>query len=549
MEPIISKLQEGVKYPRFERDATTIINDLVEHITKERGVYSSSIEPNPNEHKVWFNTNNNTLNIYENGKWNTISGQGGGSSSGAHFFNAVLGGTTNNVSGIISGGTISGATISGGTLTGTINATNATISGGNIDINQIKAKSIETPYIRLTSGSTNKSIQLLGDNYVFNGKLADSTLFHSIDLNHGSIAGLTSIKTLSYTGLSIEPYDVTSTGTPITIHGRAAGIDIIADSTAHVNIECITKLNWIKGSSNGYMMTFNTTNNTINSNYDTFNIANGNIKLTSGLISGSANINLTLSGTISGGTISGVTISGGTINGGFITGSTTINGATISGAAISGGNIYGAYINATGAYMQSINISNGNIGGSILLTGTINGGTISGATISGGTISGGTINGGFITGSTTINGATISGAAISGGNIYGAYINATGAYMQSINISNGNIGGSILLTGTINGGTISGATISGGTISGGTIKGDINASGATINGATINNAIINGGNSLLYAGSKVLVSYTGSITEPILIPNGGAIGNDSSSLILCGVTLTGGDFTKLKNLQ
>ena len=66
MEPIISKLQEGVKYPRFERDATTIINDLVEHITKERGVYSSSIEPNPNEHKVWFNTNNNTLNIYEN---------------------------------------------------------------------------------------------------------------------------------------------------------------------------------------------------------------------------------------------------------------------------------------------------------------------------------------------------------------------------------------------------------------------------------------------------------------------------------------------------
>lgn len=89
MEPIISKLQEGVKYPRFERDATTIINDLVEHITKERGVYSSSIEPNPNEHKVWFNTNNNTLNIYENGKWNTISGQGGGGSSSGAIINSA----------------------------------------------------------------------------------------------------------------------------------------------------------------------------------------------------------------------------------------------------------------------------------------------------------------------------------------------------------------------------------------------------------------------------------------------------------------------------
>ena len=110
MEPIISKLQEGVKYPRFERDATTIINDLVEHITKERGVYSSSIEPNPNEHKVWFNTNNNTLNIYENGKWNTISGQGGGggSSSGAIINSATINNST------IKGGTISGATISGG---------------------------------------------------------------------------------------------------------------------------------------------------------------------------------------------------------------------------------------------------------------------------------------------------------------------------------------------------------------------------------------------------------------------------------------------------
>ena len=73
MEPILSKLQEGVKYPRFERDATKTINDLVEHITKERGVYSSSIEPNPSEHSVWFNTDNNTLYIYNGGVWETVN--------------------------------------------------------------------------------------------------------------------------------------------------------------------------------------------------------------------------------------------------------------------------------------------------------------------------------------------------------------------------------------------------------------------------------------------------------------------------------------------
>lgn len=73
MEPVVNKLQEGVKYPRFERDATKTINDLVEHITKERGVYSSSIEPNPNEHNIWFNTNDNTLYIYNKGVWKTIN--------------------------------------------------------------------------------------------------------------------------------------------------------------------------------------------------------------------------------------------------------------------------------------------------------------------------------------------------------------------------------------------------------------------------------------------------------------------------------------------
>ena len=88
MEPIISKLQEGVKYPRFERDATKTINDLVDHITKERGVYSSSIEPNPNEHKVWFNTDTNTLMIYNNHVWRDFSGSG--SSSGWSVENVLV---------------------------------------------------------------------------------------------------------------------------------------------------------------------------------------------------------------------------------------------------------------------------------------------------------------------------------------------------------------------------------------------------------------------------------------------------------------------------
>lgn len=73
MEPVVNKLQEGVKYPRFERDATRIINDLVTHVTKERGIYSSSIEPNPDEHKIWFNTDTNTLMIYNNYGWRNFN--------------------------------------------------------------------------------------------------------------------------------------------------------------------------------------------------------------------------------------------------------------------------------------------------------------------------------------------------------------------------------------------------------------------------------------------------------------------------------------------
>ena len=86
MEPVVNKLQEGVKYPRFERDATTIINDLVDHITKERGIYSSNIEPNPGEHSVWFNTDTNTLMIYNNHVWRDFSGN----SSGWSIKNALL---------------------------------------------------------------------------------------------------------------------------------------------------------------------------------------------------------------------------------------------------------------------------------------------------------------------------------------------------------------------------------------------------------------------------------------------------------------------------
>ena len=111
-------------------------------------------------------------------------------------------------------------------------------------------------------------------------------------------------------------------------------------------------------------------------------------------------------------------------------------------------------------------------------------------------------------------------------------------------INEGNINNSIF-----NGGSVVYATISGGILTNTIDASSGTISGATISGGTISGATISSGNSLLYAGSKVLVSYTGSITEPILIPNGGAIGNDSSSLTLCGVTLTGGDFTKLKNLQ
>ena len=77
----------------------------------------------------------------------------------------------------------------------------------------------------------------------------------------------------------------------------------------------------------------------------------------------------------------------------------------------------------------------------------------------------------------------------------------------------------------------------------------------TINNATINggkfagNMNISTGGNITYADNKVLLAYTGSVGNPIIMPNGGDIGNSTSKFNICGVTLTGGDFQKLKNLQ
>lgn len=74
--PIIPKLETQQKYPLFYAEATKTINDIIEHITKERGVYSSNIEPDPKEHNIWFNTNDNKIYswIEEEQSWKIISG-------------------------------------------------------------------------------------------------------------------------------------------------------------------------------------------------------------------------------------------------------------------------------------------------------------------------------------------------------------------------------------------------------------------------------------------------------------------------------------------
>ena len=242
MEPIISKLQEGVKYPRFERDATTIINDLVEHITKERGVYSSSIEPNPSEHKVWFNTNDNTLNIYENGKWNTISGQGGGT---------------------ISGATISGATISGGYLTGSITANGATISGGNINgatlggINvtsgSISYANISNAYINYSTlmGTINASGATINGATISGGTINNITV-KSMSLSSDAIISMSTTSKISYGILqhtTIENGNITGfiNASGATINGATisggningatlGGINVTSGSISYANI-------------------------------------------------------------------------------------------------------------------------------------------------------------------------------------------------------------------------------------------------------------------------------------------------------------------------
>lgn len=61
--PIIPKLETQQKYPLFYAEATKTINDIIEHITKERGVYSSNIEPDPKEHSIWLNTNDNKIYV------------------------------------------------------------------------------------------------------------------------------------------------------------------------------------------------------------------------------------------------------------------------------------------------------------------------------------------------------------------------------------------------------------------------------------------------------------------------------------------------------
>lgn len=61
--PIIPKLETQQKYPLFYAEATKTINDIIEHISKERGIYSSNIEPDPKEHNIWLNTNDNKIYI------------------------------------------------------------------------------------------------------------------------------------------------------------------------------------------------------------------------------------------------------------------------------------------------------------------------------------------------------------------------------------------------------------------------------------------------------------------------------------------------------
>jgi hypothetical protein len=63
-KPIIPELETQQKYPLFYAEATKTINDIIEHITNERGIYTSNIEPDPRDHIYWLNTNLGILYKY-----------------------------------------------------------------------------------------------------------------------------------------------------------------------------------------------------------------------------------------------------------------------------------------------------------------------------------------------------------------------------------------------------------------------------------------------------------------------------------------------------
>lgn len=77
---VVPTLETQQKYPLFYAEATKTINDIIEHISKERGIYTSNIEPDPKEHTIWFNTNFNTIYFYneKTKSFIPITGGGGG---------------------------------------------------------------------------------------------------------------------------------------------------------------------------------------------------------------------------------------------------------------------------------------------------------------------------------------------------------------------------------------------------------------------------------------------------------------------------------------
>lgn len=75
---VIPTLETQQKYPLFYAEATKTINDIIEHISKERGIYTSNIEPDPKEHLIWFNTNFNIIYFYDEKTKSFLPMTGGG---------------------------------------------------------------------------------------------------------------------------------------------------------------------------------------------------------------------------------------------------------------------------------------------------------------------------------------------------------------------------------------------------------------------------------------------------------------------------------------